>query len=182
MKIYSELNEDQLPAIKYNREELVARIKETLSTHPDEPRLALLADIDHLKAFFDEYGREQRLVVLGNVHEYLRTLQKGREVGLIDRLAIDQFFLLAPVKEGLAERIRQHIGQMTFPKFDVKSEPVPLEDGVTVDPEHVTVHIGQIGFIPNQSLDYRALIDRLYELTRGTSAGQINRKDWTDYH
>ncbi len=182
MKTYSELKEDSLPTIKeYTPELLVSRIQDAVASHPEQPRLAMLADIDAFKCYFDEYGPEQRLIVLGNVNDYFSHLKKKHEISLIDRMKIDQFFLLAPMKDGLAERIRQDIDQMRFPKHDLNSTEVPLEDGRTISPNHVTVHIGQIGFIPNQSLDYRTMLFRLHELTRGIGADKTLRKDWNEY-
>ena len=138
------------------------------------PLSVLMLDIDHFKAFNDEFGHEGGDLVLKVFAQALQAQVRGGDI--LARYGGEEFAILLPntgadLAESLAERLRRHIQNLPLP------DP-PIPHG-----RHLTTSIGVASY-PDQTLDPAALIgladEALYEAkgngrNRVASAGRLGR-------
>lgn len=101
------------------------------SRRDDAPVAAMMLDLDHFKSVNDRHGHAAGDAVLAAFAQRMRT--HLREDGLFGRFGGEEFAVLLPgVDAGAALAVGERLRQ-------VASEPVPLDDGRTLE---VTVSVG----------------------------------------
>ncbi|WP_147194846.1 GGDEF domain-containing protein [Pantoea sp. CCBC3-3-1] len=101
----------------YNRRGLASRLKNILDNHAGSHFLLLL-DIDHFKAYNDNYGHAMGDQALARVSVAIRDAVRSRDI--VTRYGGEEFLvLLTNVNESiamkLAERIRQYVQELSIP-------------------------------------------------------------------
>lgn len=101
----------------YNRRGLSSRLKNILDNHAGSHFLLLL-DIDHFKAYNDNYGHTMGDQALARVSVAIRDAVRSRDI--VTRYGGEEFLvLLTNVNESiamkLAERIRQYVQELSIP-------------------------------------------------------------------
>ncbi len=148
----------------YNRRGLTSRLKNIFDNHAGSHFL-LLMDIDHFKAYNDNYGHAMGDQALARVSVAIRDAVRSRDI--VARYGGEEFLvLLTNVNESiamkLAERIRQYVQELSIPHL--------FNDRVAT---HVTI---SAGFAPMYVDDFECALanaDRALYLAKNRGRNNI---------
>ncbi|RWR00920.1 diguanylate cyclase [[Pantoea] beijingensis] len=148
----------------YNRRGLKNRLANVLKNHSGS-HFVLLLDIDHFKAYNDNYGHAMGDRALARVSVAIRNAVRSRDI--VTRYGGEEFLVLltnvnAPMAMKLAERIRQYVIGLAIPhRFNEQVSP------------HVTISAGIAPLFENDFDQALAKADRALYLAKSQGRNAI---------
>jgi len=142
-----------------DRELIKLELEDILEQFSDSEFILFNLDVNHFKHFYNEYGPEQRAIVVREINDYLERLHTEGIICYHAKSNYGAFFCLIKEKEKEAmPEIKHEIEAMDFPVYNGNFGTVEIEiEGkkVGLKPNKITIRIGAV------SLDSKSDVEKI---------------------